>query len=67
MIGGHYIEKTMNRQVAADCKAIVVSVSYRMAPEFRYPYAVNDSFDVLKWVSTLCDTTCSRSRISDSL
>lgn len=22
----------------------------RRAPEFKYPYAVKDSFDVLKWV-----------------
>ncbi len=32
------------------CTAI--SVDYRMAPEFPFPYAVNDSWDALKWVCT---------------
>lgn len=43
------MEEAMNRYVAARTPCIVVSVDYRMAPEFRFPYAVNDSFDVLHW------------------
>ncbi|KAF2499637.1 hypothetical protein BU16DRAFT_547877 [Lophium mytilinum] len=49
VVGSHGIEEVMNRYVARDNGAVVVSVDYRLAPEFRYPYAVNDSFDVLLW------------------
>ena len=51
VIGNHEVEEVENRMMAADANALVVSVDYRMAPEYRYPYAVNDCFDVLKWVS----------------
>jgi acetyl esterase/lipase len=50
-VGNHGIEEGQNRLVAVENKAVVVSPDYRMAPEFRFPYAVNDCFDVLKWVS----------------
>jgi len=30
--------------------AVVVSVEYRKAPEFKFPYAVHDAWDSLKWV-----------------
>ncbi|KAI9874523.1 MAG: hypothetical protein M1830_009649 [Pleopsidium flavum] len=49
VVGSHDIEEGMNRYVAAKNNAIVVSVDYRMAPEFPYPYAINDCFDVLQW------------------
>lgn len=28
----------------------------RLAPEWKYPTAVNDAFDVLKWVATNFDS-----------
>lgn len=31
--------------------AVALSVEYRLAPESPFPVAVNDSWDVLKWVS----------------
>lgn len=37
--------------MAAKGGAVVVSVDYRMAPEYRFPYAINDCFDTLLWVS----------------
>jgi len=49
-VGTHDTEEGQNRWVAAHNKAVVVSVDYRMAPSFKFPYAINDSFDVLKWV-----------------
>lgn len=33
------------------CKCAVVSVGYRLAPKYRFPAAVNDAFEALKWVS----------------
>lgn len=37
--------------LAAYSGAVVASVDYRMAPEYQFPYAVNDCFDALKWAS----------------
>ncbi|HEX3090694.1 MAG TPA: alpha/beta hydrolase [Ilumatobacteraceae bacterium] len=39
------------RTICRDAEAVVVSVDYRMAPEFRYPTAVHDCFGATKWVS----------------
>lgn len=31
--------------------AVCISASYRLAPEFKFPYAVKDSWDALKWAA----------------
>ncbi|PVH71235.1 lipase [Cadophora sp. DSE1049] len=49
VVGGHGTEEAENRHVGALDDVVVVSVDYRMAPEFKYPYAVNDCFDVPQW------------------
>ncbi|KAL4866202.1 hypothetical protein BDV12DRAFT_138187 [Aspergillus spectabilis] len=49
VLGGHNTEEAMNRLVAKRTNSVVVSVGYRLAPEFPFPYAVNDSFDALQW------------------
>ncbi|KAL2831408.1 alpha/beta hydrolase fold-domain-containing protein [Aspergillus cavernicola] len=49
VLGDHDAEEAMNRLVAKRTSSVVVSVSYRLAPEYPYPYAVNDSFDALQW------------------
>ena len=38
------------RFIAENCGCTVVSVGYRLAPRHRFPAAVVDSFDALKWV-----------------
>jgi hypothetical protein len=53
VVGGHEVEEVENRMLAAYAKVVVASVDYRMAPEYKYPYAVNDCFDALKWVGSL--------------
>jgi acetyl esterase/lipase len=55
-VGGHEIEEVENRMLAARAKVVVASVDYRMAPKYKFPFAVNDCFDALKWVgSSLSD------------
>lgn len=39
-----------NRALANDLGAIVVSTSYRLAPEHKFPAATDDTFAALQWV-----------------
>ncbi|MEH7118380.1 alpha/beta hydrolase [Neobacillus vireti] len=39
------------RMIANRTERVVVSVDYRMAPEYKFPVPVQDSYDALKWVS----------------
>ena len=49
VVGSHDIEEIENRMLASEAGAVVASVDYRMAPEYRFPYAVNDCYDGIKW------------------
>ena len=40
----------MLQGIATDCHCVVVSVDYRLAPETRYPGALEDNYAALKWV-----------------
>ncbi|KAI4301854.1 hypothetical protein L6164_035092 [Bauhinia variegata] len=40
------------RRLVGICKAVVVSVNYRRAPENRYPCAYDDGWSALKWVNS---------------
>ncbi|KAH8896920.1 lipase esterase family protein [Thozetella sp. PMI_491] len=51
-VGTPETEETQNRLIAHKNNVVVVSVDYRKAPEFPFPYALNDSLDVLIWCRT---------------
>ncbi|KAI8016430.1 Gibberellin receptor GID1C [Camellia lanceoleosa] len=46
------IYDTLCRRLVGICKAVVVSVNYRRAPENRYPCAYGDGWAAVKWVSS---------------
>jgi acetyl esterase len=51
VIGGNLDEfDTLARKLAARTGCAVVLVDYRLAPEHRYPVAVDDSYAALEWV-----------------
>ncbi|MFL9915673.1 alpha/beta hydrolase [Paraburkholderia fungorum] len=40
------------RMFARDGRCAVLSVDYRLAPEYKFPTAVDDAFDALSWLHT---------------
>jgi acetyl esterase/lipase len=63
VVGGHGVEEVENRILAAHANAVGASVDYRMAPEYKFPHAVNDCFDASKWVCSLCGEARNRAYI----
>ncbi len=51
VIGGIDDSEHEARRLAAQTPAMVVSVGYRLAPEHRFPAAVEDACDALGWVA----------------
>ena len=44
----HHYNMARNLTISLKCKTIMID--YRLAPEFKFPYAVYDSFDSYKWI-----------------
>ena len=49
-VGSIETHDALCRKLAADAGCAVVSVDYRLAPEHKFPAAVNDAFDALSWL-----------------
>lgn len=50
VIGSIETEDNISRMLANYCNCIVISVDYRLAPEYKFPTAVYDCFSSLVWV-----------------
>lgn len=55
--GGFCVESALSyfyapytSSLASNCNVIVVSVDYRLAPEYKIPACYDDSYEALKWV-----------------
>jgi acetyl esterase len=49
-IGSVNTHDALCRMFARDARCAVLSVDYRLAPEHRFPIAVNDAFDAYAWL-----------------
>ncbi|WP_342782522.1 alpha/beta hydrolase [Saccharolobus sp.] len=49
ILGSIETEDSVSRILANSCNCIVISVDYRLAPEHKFPAAVTDCFDSIKW------------------
>lgn len=50
-IGSTATHDGLCRQLAHHAHCAVLSVDYRLAPEYKFPTAVNDAWDVVQWVA----------------
>lgn len=50
-IGSIQTHQVLCRELARLGHCAVISVDYRLAPEYRFPIATNDAWDALSWVS----------------
>jgi acetyl esterase len=48
--GSLHTADTLAREVAAKCAAVVVSVDYRMAPEYPWPAGLDDIIEAFGWM-----------------
>ena len=49
-LGRAHLQDPRSEEIARECSAVVISVDYRLAPEFPYPAAVDDCVDAAAWV-----------------
>ena len=50
VMGSPLIMDASNRQLSAELSCVIVSVTYRLAPETVYPGAIEDCYAALSWL-----------------
>jgi acetyl esterase len=50
VVGGLESHDYVCRRICKQNQAVVISVDYRLSPEFKFPYALEDAYDATKWV-----------------
>ncbi|HEX7383227.1 MAG TPA: alpha/beta hydrolase [Burkholderiaceae bacterium] len=56
VIGGLETHDSLCRQLALHSGAAVIALDYRLAPEFRFPAAVDDAWAAMHWLAAHADT-----------
>jgi acetyl esterase len=51
MVGSSEDTASITSRIAADTGAVVVSANFRLAPEWPFPFGIDDSFAVLAWLA----------------
>ena len=51
-IGSIETHDSLCRRLADQARCAVVSVDYRLAPEFKFPTAHNDAWDAVRWITS---------------
>jgi acetyl esterase len=70
--GGGFVTRSIDshdrvcRRLAVNNEATIVSVGYRLAPEFKFPIPVHDSYDAFLWVAKNLDCTAGLYLMGDS-
>jgi triacylglycerol lipase len=65
VLGNPEINDGSNRSIAADLDCVVISVDYRLAPETRFPGALEDCYAALMWLHSQAEPLgVDRSRIA---
>lgn len=50
--GGLETDDATCRAIAAQVDVVIVSVEYRLAPEHKFPFGFEDTFDVVRWAAS---------------
>ncbi len=50
-IGEYWHVHQFALNIAKQFNILIISIEYRLAPEFKFPFAVNDAYDNLLWIS----------------
>ncbi len=53
MLGGNTSHRAVAATLASECKAVVVAVAYRLAPEHPFPAGVEDSWAAVQWAAKI--------------
>jgi acetyl esterase len=49
-VKGHFqVDELFCRKVVNNVGCMVIDIDYKLAPEFMFPYALNECYDVIKW------------------
>jgi acetyl esterase/lipase len=65
VVGNPEINDGSNRSIAAELDCVVVSIDYRLAPETRFPGALEDCYAALTWLNAQAELLgVDRSRIA---
>jgi acetyl esterase/lipase len=49
-VGNLRVDDAICRYLAVHTRIVVVNIGYRLSPQYRFPAALNDVYDTVKWV-----------------